>query len=138
MNSLSEPRGISQLQSFYNNRQNESGGETSYIAKHDGNAVGSSPVRLPENRVNIEGKLLRLDSGYLNDDRSHWDLNTVMDKWENPPEDLLRAPGADSSAKIPGRSLNNKNSGCSEDIHVQVAVAEWKGDHRSLEQNMVR
>ena len=138
MNSLSEPGGISQLQSFCNNRQNESGGETSYIAKHDGNAVGSSPVRLPENKVNIEGKLLRLDSGYLNDDRSHWDLNTVMDKWENPPEDLLRAPRADSSAKIPGRSLNNKNSGCSEDIHVQVAVAEWKGDHRSLEQNMVR
>ena len=80
MNSLSEPGGISQLQSFCNNRQNESGGETSYIEKHDGNAVGSSPVRLLENRVNIEGKLLRLDSGYLNDDRSHWDLNIVMDK----------------------------------------------------------
>ena len=31
MNSLSEPGGISQLQSFCNNRQNESGGETSYI-----------------------------------------------------------------------------------------------------------
>ena len=32
MNSLSEPGGTSQLQYFCNNRQNESGGETSYIA----------------------------------------------------------------------------------------------------------
>jgi hypothetical protein len=26
-----------------------------------------------------KGMLLRLDSGYFNDDRSHWDLNTPMD-----------------------------------------------------------
>lgn len=113
------------------------GPEISGLA-NDGNAIGSCPVKLSENRRNKSGKLSRLDSGYLNDDRSHWDLNTVMDKWENPPEDLIGATRTESFSNIPGRSLNNNDIGYSEDIQLQVAVAEWKGDIRSLEQDIVR
>ena len=61
--------------------------ETTGCSKMSSVAGECSAAGLQEDGEKQEkGILLRLDSGYFNDDRSHWDLNTPMDSWEKQLE----------------------------------------------------
>eukprot|EP01018_Ginkgo_biloba_P018993 Gb_11517 [translate_table: standard] len=104
----------------------------------DLDTIDSCPSRFSKDREKEEkGKLLRLDSGYLRDDRSHWDLNTMMDAWESPSEDPVTDPGPGLASELPVASLNTKDLGDSDGIEVQIAEAECKSDSRGLEQDML-
>lgn len=81
-----------------------------------------------------KGMLLRLDSGYFNDDRSHWDLNTPMDSWEKQPEVVNTDP---KPQLLPVDTANNKNSEHLDGIQVHILASEAKHDSGKSEQDML-
>ncbi|KAH9312995.1 hypothetical protein KI387_028030, partial [Taxus chinensis] len=84
-----------------------------------------------------KGMLLRLNSGYFNDDRSHWDLNTPMDSWEKHPEGVNIEPEPTFGGKLPAGNASDINNENLDGIQVQILVSDDKHDSRKPEQDML-
>lgn len=91
----------------------------------------SSAGLLKDGEKQEKGMLLRLDSGYFNDDRSHWDLNTPMDSWEKQPDVVNTDPKPEF---LPGDTANNKLEHL-DGIHI--LASESKEDSGKSEQDML-
>eukprot|EP01018_Ginkgo_biloba_P025374 Gb_37342 [translate_table: standard] len=100
-------------------------------------SVQTSASLLKDRERKEKGLLLRLDSGYFNDDRSHWDLNTPMDSWEQQPEVQSTDPGLDFTGQSLAGTTNNKKPDHLDGIQVQILVAEVVCDTGKPEQDML-
>lgn len=109
--------------------------ETTGCSKMSSVAGECSAAGLQEDGEKQEkGMLLRLDSGYFNDDRSHWDLNTPMDSWEKQ----LEVVNTNSKPEfLPADTANNKNSEHLDGIQVHILASEAKHDSGKSEQDML-
>lgn len=109
--------------------------ETTGCSKMSSVAGECSAAGLQEDGEKQEkGILLRLDSGYFNDDRSHWDLNTPMDSWEKQ----LEVVNTDSKSEfLPADTANYKNSEHLDGIQVHILASEAKHDTGKSEQDML-
>ncbi|XP_057812690.2 uncharacterized protein LOC131026762 isoform X2 [Cryptomeria japonica] len=92
---------------------------------------------LKDGQKQEKGMLLKLNSGYFDDDRSHWDLNTPMDSWEKQPEAVTSDPETKCSGKLPIGNAIDINSERLDSIPVQLFVSDAKFNSRKPEQDML-